>query len=250
MLLLCLHCNVLACRRDIASARDDRASRIVFDAPRFICNTLEVVRVMMVSSVLGVCMRLRLLSLVVLLAGLAFSSSGCLAVAVGAGAAGTVAYMRGDLEAEEPYGIEQTYAASREAVDELGLHIIEGESGEDALTARVTARDSSDKKVVVRLKAITSNATKVKVRVGTFGDEAKTRRIYSTIREHLQATAAAPVQPPEAALASGEPVQSPPTPADASEAASTSPEPPQPVSQSAEPEPSASAPDSSASPSP
>lgn len=100
-------------------------------------------------------MRLRLLSLVVLLTGLSFSSGGCLAVAVGAGAAGTVAYMRGDLEAEEPYSIEHAYTASHEAVDELGLKIIEGNSGADALSARVIARDSSDKKVVVRLKAIT-----------------------------------------------------------------------------------------------
>lgn len=185
---------------------------------------------MRVVSVLGVCMRLRLLSLVLLLAGLAFSSGGCLAVAVGAGAAGTVAYMRGDLEAEEPYSLEQTYAASREAVDELGLKVIEGDSGADALSARVTARDSSDKKVVVRLKAITSDATKVKVRVGTFGDEAKTRRIYNAIRERLKANAAAPTQPAESASADAEPVQ--------------------PAPQAAEPEQAASAPDLSTSSSP
>ncbi len=142
-------------------------------------------------------MHLRLLFLALLLATLAFSSGGCLAVAVGAGAAGTVAYMRGDLEAEEPYGIEQTYTASRQAMEELGLKVIEGDSGADSLSARVAARDSSDKKVVVRLKAITSNATKVTVRVGTFGDEAKTRRIYSTIREHLKAAVAEPVPPLE-----------------------------------------------------
>lgn len=200
-------------------------------------------------------MHLRVLFLALLLAGLATSSGGCLAVAVGAGAAGTVAYMRGDLEAEEPYSIEQTYAASREAADELGLTIIEGDSGADALSGRVTARDSSDKKVVVRLKAITSNATKVVVRVGTFGDEAKTRRIYNTIREHLKAAAAAPTQPPEPASASAESPQPTSAPVEPPESAAVSSESPQ---QSAEPEQPASTPseptqpasDSSASPTP
>ncbi len=177
----------------------------------------------MVSSLLGVCMRLRLLSLVLLLAGPAFSSSGgCLAVAVGAGAAGTVAYMRGDLEAEEPYGIEHAYTASREAVDELGLKIIKGDSGADALSARVTARDSSDKKVVVRLKAITSNATKIKVRVGTLGDEAKTCRIYNTIRERLKADVLASAPPQEPASAGDEPAREVPQATEPEETVSTS----------------------------
>lgn len=142
-------------------------------------------------------MRLRLVYLLLLLAGLAMSSGGCLAVAVGAGAAGTVAYMRGDLEAQEPYNIDQTYAATREAVEELGLHVIESETGRDAMTARVTARDSSDKKVQVRLNAVTSNATKLSIRVGTFGDDSKTQRIYATIQEHLKAAAKTPAADPK-----------------------------------------------------
>ncbi len=135
-------------------------------------------------------MRVHSLCLLFISVGLTVSSSGCLAVAVGAGAAGTVAYLAGDLEAEEPYGVEQTYAAARAAVDELGLKIIEGETGRDALAARVVARDSADKKVEVRLKAITKNATKISVRVGTFGDDTKAHLIYNTIRDNLKATAA------------------------------------------------------------
>jgi len=143
-------------------------------------------------------MHLRFLALLLLLVGLATCTSGCLAVAVGAGAAGTVAYMKGDLEAEEPYDIEKTYAAARTAVEELKLKIIEGETGADALSARVVARDSSDKKVEVRLKAITSNTTKLSVRVGTFGNDGKERRIYNTIRDHLKASAKKPEEAPPA----------------------------------------------------
>jgi hypothetical protein len=140
-------------------------------------------------------MHVRPICLLLLLAALAVHSSGCLAVAAGAGAAGTVAYMRGNLEIEEPYTIQQTYTAAREAVQELGLRIIEAETGQDALSARVTARDSADKRIEIRLKAITSNATTLSVRVGTFGDKTKTHRIYNTIREHLRETAAVAAAP-------------------------------------------------------
>jgi hypothetical protein len=134
-------------------------------------------------------MRIQLLCLVLLLGALAMNAGGCLAVAVGAGAAGTVAYLAGDLETEEPYNIEQTYAAAREAVEELGLNVIEGETGKDALSARVVARDSADKKVEIRLNAVTRQTTKLSVRVGTFGNDAKAHLIYNTIRENLKAAA-------------------------------------------------------------
>jgi hypothetical protein len=158
-------------------------------------------------------MDVRLGILVSLLAGL-MVSGGC-------GAGGAVSRMRGELATEEPYGIEQTYEATRQALESLKLKIIEDETGADALSAHVTARDSSDTKVYVRLKSITANATRVLVQVGAFGDESKTRRIQDTIRERLQAAAATgyvvplpipmPVQPtPAATPAESEQPASPP----------------------------------------
>ncbi|MEN6428275.1 MAG: DUF3568 family protein [Phycisphaerales bacterium] len=122
-----------------------------------------------------------------MLISLATGTSGCLAVAVGAGAAGTVAYMAGDMDTQEPYSIEETYVAARAAADELGLNVIEGETGKDALSARVVARDTADKRISIRLKAVTSNMTKLSIRVGTFGDDTKTHLIYNTIRKNLKA---------------------------------------------------------------
>ncbi len=115
-----------------------------------------------------------------LLVGLTIGSGGC-------GTGGAVSRMRGQLATEEPYGIEQTYDAARRAMDVLGLKIIEEETGADALSAHVTARDSSDAKMFIRIKSITANTTRVLVQVGAFGDESKTRRIQDTIRECLQA---------------------------------------------------------------
>lgn len=140
-------------------------------------------------------MDVRLAILASLLVGLMVSSGGC-------GAGGAVSRMRGELATEEPYGIEQTYEATRQALESLKLKVIEDETGADALSAHVTARDSSDTKVYVRLKSITANATRVLVQVGAFGDESKTRRIQDTIRERLQA-AAATGQTQEPASATG-----------------------------------------------
>lgn len=129
-------------------------------------------------------MDVRLAVLASLLAGLM--------VGGGCGAGGAVSRMRGEQATEEPYGIEPTYEATRQALESLKLKIVEEETGADALSAHVTARDSSDTKVYVRLKSITASATRVLVQVGAFGDESKTRRIQDTIRECLQAAPAVP----------------------------------------------------------
>lgn len=137
-------------------------------------------------------MRIRLVCLSFVLSSLMVSSTGCLAIAVGAGAAGTVAYLAGDVEVEEPYNIDEVYAATRKAVDELDLHVIAGDTDKDALSATVVARDAADKRITIRLRTRTSNTTRLSIRVGTFGDETKSHLIYSKIVEHLKAVAQAP----------------------------------------------------------
>ena len=129
----------------------------------------------------------RQIALVLCVLGLAVGASGCLAVAVGAGAGGTVAYLAGDLETEEPYDIDTVYAAAQKAVNDLDLHIIGGETTKDALSAKITARDAADKKVVVKLKSTTSGHTEVSIRIGTFGDDIKSQLIRDEIRKNLKA---------------------------------------------------------------
>jgi len=140
-------------------------------------------------------MRIRLVCLSFVLVGLMVSSTGCLAIAVGAGAAGTVAYLAGDVEVEEPYSIDEVYAATRQAVDELDLHVIPGDTDKDALSATVVARDAADKRITIRLKTKTSKTTKLSIRVGTFGDETKSHLIYSKIVERLEAAPQVPEEP-------------------------------------------------------
>ena len=129
-------------------------------------------------------MRTKQILLIVFLIGSAVSLGGCVVVAVGAGAAGTVAYLKGDLEAVESRKIDEVHAATLKAVKELGLNVTQ--DSKDALSATVVARDAEDKKVKISLNATAEQTTKLSIRVGLFGSEAKSRLIYQKIHDHLQ----------------------------------------------------------------
>jgi enoyl-[acyl-carrier-protein] reductase (NADH) len=127
-------------------------------------------------------MRKEMVFLAILLGAAIVMVSGCLVAAVGVGA-GTVAYVRCDMETVEPAGIDAVYKAAEKAVDNLGLRGIE--KTKDELTAKIKARDSEDKKVTIRLTSAGRMSTKLSIRIGTFGDEIKSRRIYEEIKKYL-----------------------------------------------------------------
>ena len=129
-------------------------------------------------------MRKRDAILIMLLATLAVCLSGCLLAAVGAGAAGTVAYAKGDLEVIRSEGITEVYEATRNAVEQLEYSITE--SRKDATSARVVARDSQDDKITIKLKATPEGPTEVSIRVGTWGSETRSNIIYSKIKENIE----------------------------------------------------------------
>jgi hypothetical protein len=130
-------------------------------------------------------MRAHVLVLSALLALTVVGSSGCLVAAVGVGAAGTVAYMAGDLETQVSQDLDTLYAASREALESLELNLIEGKGGKDALSATLVARDIQDKKVQIKMTAVTNELTELSIRVGVFGDETKSQLIYQEILKNL-----------------------------------------------------------------
>jgi len=131
-------------------------------------------------------MWMRRIALPLCLSLLLIGSSGCLAVAVGAGAGGTVAYLAGDLETDEPYDIDTVFAAAEKALADLELRMLKHRTARDALSARLVARDAGDKQVVIKLKSTTTDSTHLSVRVGTFGDDTKSQLIYERIRANLK----------------------------------------------------------------
>jgi len=121
--------------------------------------------------------------LMILLASGCAVIPGCMVAAVGAGAAGTVAYIRGDLEMVESADIETVYKAVLRAMDKLKLSVIQ--KSKDAMSAKVIARDAQDKKITIKLTTTAEDTTKVSIRVGIFGSETKSRLIYDQIKEEL-----------------------------------------------------------------
>jgi len=110
--------------------------------------------------------------------------SGCVAVAAAGAGAGTIAYMRGDLESVETAKVDALYQATKQALSELEYRITK--DAKDAVSAELVARDSQDKKIVVKMEATAEGATSLSIRVGIFGDEQKSRVIYDRIKSNLQ----------------------------------------------------------------
>ena len=121
--------------------------------------------------------------LLLLLSCVAVLAQGCVVAAVGAGAAGTVAYVRGDLETVETAGLDALYKASLEALDELELAVVQ--KAKDAMTAEIISRDAEDKKIRIKLKSTAEGMTELSIRIGMFGDETKSRLIYGAIKKEL-----------------------------------------------------------------
>ena len=115
-------------------------------------------------------------------------NSGCPPVIVGAAAgvgvgAGTVAYVSGELKSTEDVSLDKAWGASQAAMGDLGFAITERRK--DVFNAELNARGVEVKKIRIALKKISDASTEVRIRVGVFGDEAKSRQILQTIKKRL-----------------------------------------------------------------
>jgi hypothetical protein len=107
-------------------------------------------------------------------------SSGCLVVAAGAAGAGTVAYVRGELEVVLPNTLESVDAATNRALQRL--QFVKVSEAKDALSAKIIARTAQDKKIETILEKRGDTLTRVRIRVGIFGDEMISRALLDAIK--------------------------------------------------------------------
>ena len=117
---------------------------------------------------------------------LSFMLQGCVMLAVGAGAAagaGTVAYIKGELQTNYAASLDRTWQASLDALRDLDYRIIT--SGRDGTAGEIEARQIGGDKVKVGLSVSGPETTLVKIRVGVFGDEAVSRTIERKIASRL-----------------------------------------------------------------
>jgi hypothetical protein len=109
--------------------------------------------------------------------------TGCLVVAAGAAAAGTVVYVRGDLKATLPNSYDAVVTVANQAIDSLRFRKTEEEG--DALRTEIEARTGTDTGVDIDIIRVSDSLTEVHIRVGIFGDEAMSLTILEKMKESL-----------------------------------------------------------------
>lgn len=115
-------------------------------------------------------------------------NSGCPPVIIGAAAgvgvgAGTVAYVGGELKSTEDVSLDRAWQATQEAINDLGFTVTERQK--DVFNAQLYAKGVTGKKITIALRKISDKSTGVKIRVGVFGDEAKSREILEGIKKRF-----------------------------------------------------------------
>lgn len=128
-------------------------------------------------------MRTRFLTLVCALA-LVAGASGCVAAAVGAGAGvGTYAYVKGVSEAliEAPYN--DVWRATGQVLRDYEINITS--ESRDALAGSYKGERHDGTNVIVDLDSVARNTTKVRVRLGAFGDRLYQERLIDDIKARL-----------------------------------------------------------------
>jgi hypothetical protein len=152
------------------------------------------------------------IKLVILLtiAAVMVGQTGCLLVAAGAAAGGAAgyAYYRGKNCQSFPAGFEDSWAATRTALCDLGMPILKEERNQGCGTIKTQTSDGD--RVKIDLEVIPSRIpaegimTRICVRVGTFGDHPVSERVLYQVGAHL--TTGSAVMPPSPGVATMPPI--------------------------------------------
>ncbi len=121
----------------------------------------------------------------VLLGGLLLVG-GCAPLLLGAGAAGgagTMLYAKGYLEEQLQVSVNKAHDATIGALQSLELPV--KKDMKDKVTAEIDSEFSDGKDIAIRFKSLSPSITRIRIRVGIFGDEARARRILKEIHKKL-----------------------------------------------------------------
>ncbi|MBI2195198.1 MAG: DUF3568 family protein [Planctomycetes bacterium] len=109
--------------------------------------------------------------------------SGCAAVIVGAAAgAGGAAYAAGNMDEVVGKPVLEVHWAAQKALQELQLPVLEDVG---TLKVKMKSKFSDGTEVWISLKKLSDTATRIRVRVGFKGDEARSSNILRAIKQQL-----------------------------------------------------------------
>jgi hypothetical protein len=96
-----------------------------------------------------------------------------------------MAYLDGDLKSVEPHSLDDVYAACRTVLKDRDMKIV-GKEEKGKERAVINARDEADRKVTITLTSQYEGITNISIRIGVWGDEARSRDLYQKIHDHLK----------------------------------------------------------------
>lgn len=133
----------------------------------------------------GGTMKNRGILLLAALISLSLIVSGCVALVAGAAAgAGGYAWAKGKLTFTTAHGITEAHSAVISAFQDSGVKLITDETS--ALSGRLKGIMNSQDSVAVDLEPLSSNVTKIDVRVGFWGNRYEETKIADAIQRHLR----------------------------------------------------------------
>lgn len=133
------------------------------------CNNSRMILTSTLSRLLALCLMI-------------VATSSCVPTIAGGGGSGvSVAYIAGELQAQEDLSIDEAWPATIRALENLELRV--KEQDKDSLSAKAVAYGADDKKVTVRLRREAAGVTSFKIRIGLWGDQAFSMTILDKIEE-------------------------------------------------------------------
>ncbi len=96
---------------------------------------------------------------------------------------GTYAYVTGELSSVEQASVDKVWSATQSAVKDLQFTV--KEQSKDALQGRLDAEQADKTDITIKVERESETLTKVRIRVGVFGDEATSRIIMDKIKSKM-----------------------------------------------------------------
>jgi hypothetical protein len=96
-------------------------------------------------------------------------------------------YQTGKLYANSSKDVDAVYQATIKAMEKLELKV--NDKAKDAFGAKVKAKSSDEKDIVVIIKPTADKNTEYTIHVSAFGSEERSRKIYAEIENVLQGKA-------------------------------------------------------------
>ena len=110
--------------------------------------------------------------------------TGCGLVVFGGAAAGTVAYINGELKTVLDSSLKDSVKAVDQAIRGTGVIRISREVEDNK--AEYILRTTDDERIKLELEKSTAKTTNLAIRTGIFGDETLSYQILDSIKRHLK----------------------------------------------------------------